>query len=425
VISRIMPRPDLMPLTGGYRRTPVMQIGADIFCDTQIIIRELEKRFPNPTLFPGGHAGVPWALGMWTDRPFFQSTVALVFGSLGDKVPQDFIEDRSKLRGAKFDVAAMTAAIPQMRDQFRANMDLIETQLDDGRQFLLGGFSLADVNGYMNLWYTRQSMPEIEEITRHLPLTLAWEKRIQALGHGTRSEISTAEALEIGTKSTPQAKSSSDPNDPNGRKPGDVVSIHSDDAWKTDIRGEIVSLSAQHIAIRRQDDRAGEVVAHFPPRGLHDLLGRYGLRHAQFMPADHHPVHLVRTVGEAQVAHVLIHLAERAPLRNAGGTVHLDRLVDDLAGPLRHHGLDHADPDPGFLVAEHVHCFRRFQHHQPHRLDFAACLRDDLEIAAEMGDLLAEGLAGEATRHHQIERLFRLTDRAHAVMDAARSEANL
>jgi glutathione S-transferase len=268
LISRIMPRPDLMPLTGGYRRTPVMQIGADIFCDTQIIIRELEKRFPNPTLFPGGHAGVPWALGMWTDRPFFQSTVALVFGSLGDKVPQDFIEDRSKLRGAKFDVAAMTAAIPQMRDQFRANMDLIETQLDDGRQFLLGGFSLADVNGYMNLWYTRQSMPEIEEITRHLPLTLAWEKRIQALGHGTRSEISTAEALEIGTKSTPQAKSSSDPNDPNGRKPGDVVSIHSDDAWKTDIRGQIVSLSAQHIAIRRQDDRAGEVVVHFPRVGF-------------------------------------------------------------------------------------------------------------------------------------------------------------
>jgi glutathione S-transferase len=104
LISRIMPRPDLMPLTGGYRRTPVMQIGADIFCDAQIIIRELEKRFPDPTLFPGGNAGIPWALGMWTDRPFFQNTVALVFGSVGDKVPQDFIDDRSKLRGAKFDV---------------------------------------------------------------------------------------------------------------------------------------------------------------------------------------------------------------------------------------------------------------------------------------------------------------------------------
>jgi glutathione S-transferase len=268
LISRIMPRPDLMPLTGGYRRTPVMQIGADIFCDTQIIIRELERRFPNPTLFPAGNAGMPWALGMWTDRPWFQSTVSLVFGSLGDKVPQDFIEDRTKLRGAKFDIAAMTAAIPQMRDQFRANMDWIEAQLADGRKFLLGEFSLADVNAYMNPWYARQSLPGITDILKHMPLTAAWEQRIQALGHGRRSEISTAEALEIGTHSTPQAQAAADPNDPNGRKPGHVVSVHSDDAWKTDIRGEIVSLSAQHIAIRRRDERAGEIVVHFPRAGF-------------------------------------------------------------------------------------------------------------------------------------------------------------
>jgi glutathione S-transferase len=136
-ISRIMPRPDLMPLTGGYRRTPTMQIGADIYCDTQIIIRELEARFPTPTLFPAGHAGIPWALGMWTDRSFFQNTVNLVFGTLADKVPRDFIEDRERLRGAKFDVEAMKAAIPQMRDQFRAHVGWIEAQLGDGREWLL------------------------------------------------------------------------------------------------------------------------------------------------------------------------------------------------------------------------------------------------------------------------------------------------
>jgi glutathione S-transferase len=137
-ISRIMPRPDLMPLTGGYRRTPTMQIGADIYCDTQIIIRELEARFPTPTLFPGGNAGLPWALGMWSDRSFFQNTVNLVFGTLADKVPQDFIEDRERLRGAKFDVKAMKAAIPQMRDQLRAHVGWIEAQLGDGREWLLG-----------------------------------------------------------------------------------------------------------------------------------------------------------------------------------------------------------------------------------------------------------------------------------------------
>ena len=46
----------------------------------------------------------------WTDKAFFQNTVNFVFGSLGDKVPQDFIEDRTRMRGAPFDVKAMAAA---------------------------------------------------------------------------------------------------------------------------------------------------------------------------------------------------------------------------------------------------------------------------------------------------------------------------
>src|SRR3954465_15752796 len=94
LIARIMPRPDLMPMTGGYRRTPVMQIGADIYCDTQCIMPELERRFPEPTLFPEACRGLASAMAMWTDKAFFQGTVNLVFGTLADKVPQEFIADR-------------------------------------------------------------------------------------------------------------------------------------------------------------------------------------------------------------------------------------------------------------------------------------------------------------------------------------------
>ncbi len=145
-----------MPMTGGYRRTPVLQIGADIYCDTQCIMRELERRFPEPSLLPRGTEGLAWGSAMWTDRPFFQNTVNLVFGSLADKVPADFIADREKLRGAKFDVAAMKSAIPQMRDQFRAHLSWIDTQLGDERTWLAGDApSLFDVNAYMNLWYAR------------------------------------------------------------------------------------------------------------------------------------------------------------------------------------------------------------------------------------------------------------------------------
>ncbi|MBR0758201.1 glutathione S-transferase family protein [Bradyrhizobium jicamae] len=267
-ISRIMPRPDLMPMTGGYRRTPTLQIGADVYCDTQIIIRELERRFPTPTLFAGGNTGVPYALGMWTDRSFFQSTVNLVFGFIGDKVPREFIEDREKLRGARFDVAAMTAALPQMRDQFRAHANWIEAQLGDGRSWLLDEFSLADINAYMNVWYARQSLSSLDEIMAHLPLTAAWEARMRGIGHGERTEMSSAEALEIAARSSPETPEAGDPADPNGRKPGDLVTVSPDDYGKVPVQGRIVSLSAQHIAIRRTDARAGEVVVHFPRAGF-------------------------------------------------------------------------------------------------------------------------------------------------------------
>ncbi len=269
-ITRIMPRPDLMPLTGGYRRTPVMQIGADIFCDTQIIIRELERRFPTPSLFPDGGEGLAWASAMWTDKSFFQTTVNLVFGSLADKVPQSFIEDREKLRGAKFDVAAMTAAIPQMRDQFRAHVQWIESQLAGGDPFLSGSApGLVDINAYMNVWYIRSNLPAVaDKLLAEFPKLQAWEGRMRGIGHGTRSEMSTAEALEIGRVNTPQTAEAGDPHDPNGQQIGDLVDVRPDDYGRVAVRGRIVALSAQSIAIRRHDEIAGDVVVHFPRAGF-------------------------------------------------------------------------------------------------------------------------------------------------------------
>ena len=268
-ITRIMPRPDLMPLTGGYRRTPVMQIGADIYCDTQCIIRELERRFPQPTLFPGTCQGLASATAMWTDKAFFQSTVNLVFGTLADKVAQEFIADREELRGGKFDIAAMKSSIPQMRDHYRANVQWIDAQLADGRRFMCGDqINLCDINAYMNIWYVRSNLSILDQVLAEFPATKDWETRMRAIGHGTSMEMSTAAALEIGTQATPTTAELADPHDPNGRKPGDVVTVMPDDYGKIGVRGEIVALSSQHIAIRRHDLVAGEVVVHFPRAGF-------------------------------------------------------------------------------------------------------------------------------------------------------------
>jgi glutathione S-transferase len=280
-IPQIMPKPDLMPLTGGYRRTPVMQIGADVFCDTQIIIREIERRFPSPTLFPSGAAGAPWALSSWTDRAFFQNAVTLVFGTLGPKVPRAFVDDRSQLRGARFDLDKMRAAIPQMRDQLRAQLGWVEAQLGDGREWLLGDFSLTDASAYMNVWYLRSNLSADEDqgvagrdsIFAGLKQVSAWESRVRAIGHGLREEMSADEALAIAAKASPETFAEDDPNDPNGRKVGDTVRVMPDDYGRVEVSGQIVSLSAQHIAIRRLDERVGEIVVHFPRAGFSVLPG--------------------------------------------------------------------------------------------------------------------------------------------------------
>jgi glutathione S-transferase len=269
LIPRILPKPDLMPLTGGYRRTPVMQIGADVYCDTVIIMRELERRFPAPTLFPGGNAGLPWIVGQWTDRAFFLSTVNLVFGSLGDKVPKEFIEDRTKLRGAPFDIKAMTAGLPHHRAQVRAHFGFIEAQLKGGeRDWLLGGFSLADVSAYMNVWYVRSNLADVaDELLADFPAARDWERRLRAIGHGRRTDISPLEALDIAARGKPAAPEPSDPADPSGCKVGDRVAVFADEFVKTEIVGEVVSLSVEQIAIRRSDPKVGEVVVHFPRAG--------------------------------------------------------------------------------------------------------------------------------------------------------------
>ena len=67
-IPVIMPKPDLTALTGGYRKTPVLQIGADIYCDSQLIMRELERLHPSPSFYPAGH-GAADALAWWADAP--------------------------------------------------------------------------------------------------------------------------------------------------------------------------------------------------------------------------------------------------------------------------------------------------------------------------------------------------------------------
>ncbi len=274
-IPNIMPRPDLMPLTGGYRKTPVLQIGADIYCDTQIILREIERRVPEPALLPASVAGAAPAMALWTDRSFFQASVALIFGTIGDAVPAEFKKDREQLSGAPFNTDAMKQAVPMMKDQWRAQAGWLDAQLSDGKPFLFGdAATLADLHGYMNIWFLRSALPDAAEaILSEYEYVSSWEGRLKSIGHGTRTELGSAEALTIGSNAAPSPPEIRDANDPNGRVPGDKVVVMADDYGKDPIAGTLVSSSDQHITILRQDKRAGEIAVHFPKTGFFIVPG--------------------------------------------------------------------------------------------------------------------------------------------------------
>jgi glutathione S-transferase len=265
----IMPKPDLIALTGAYRKIPVMQIGADVYCDSQCIIRELERRHPEPSVFGKSDPATHMAFAFWSDRVLFQVTVGVIFGQIGDAVPKEFIDDRSKLMGQTFNVAQMKAAVPMLRDSLRAQLDWLDVQLADGRTYLLGSTpGLADFTTYHPVWFLKSFYPPAAEELARTPNVAAWAERVAKIGHGRSKPMTTGEALDVARDAQPDTTPRPDPGDPNGRRPGDRVAVFPDDYGRDPVIGELVAHSAQEIAIRREDPRVGAVVVHFPRAGF-------------------------------------------------------------------------------------------------------------------------------------------------------------
>jgi glutathione S-transferase len=269
IIPDIMPKPDLMPLTGGYRKTPVMQIGADVYCDTQCILRELERRFPEPSFYRGTDAGTANGLAFWNERSVFSPTVGIVFGARADMVPQAFLDDRSKMTGREIRVDRLKAATPMLLDQLRPQYAWFDAMLADGRPFLAGEFpTLIDCSVYNPCWFIRSNMGDEGPLISEFPRLLSWMDRVAAIGHGWRTELSSSEALAIAKAAKPEVAERADPNDPFGRKPGMRVQVMPDDAGRDPVAGELIASSPEEIVIRRLDLQVGEVAVHFPRAGF-------------------------------------------------------------------------------------------------------------------------------------------------------------
>jgi len=271
-IPRLPPKPMLTALTGGYRRTPVMQIGADIYCDSQCIIRELENRYPSPSFMPSDDAGLMWCLSRWTDGAWFDLAVKIVLGSAGDALPADFAEDRGRLYlGENWaeGLRAANAQLPHLVSQLRAPLSWLESQLSDGRSFLLGPSAAAiDAQLYHVVWFVRGRWSDGPAMLSEFPNLERWEQNVHKLGHGSSSELSAEAAIQCALNTESTTVSGVAEHEPQGLKVGDKVTVSPDvNGGEQPVEGIVRMANAETIAIDRSSEEVGTVCVHFPRAG--------------------------------------------------------------------------------------------------------------------------------------------------------------
>ncbi|MFP6773643.1 MAG: glutathione S-transferase family protein [Alphaproteobacteria bacterium] len=267
IIPPIAPKPDLLPLTGGYRRTPVLQIGADIYCDTSLIVRELERRFPTPTLFPAELTAAADAITYWAENRLFRPISLYVSGSNLAHLPEGLQADRSKMRGLPPpSAAAMARAVERNAPLVRLQLQQVEALFGDGRTWIAGeAVTVADLAIYHALWFftarTELLRPDIAPFAR----INEWMGRVRAFGHGSPTPLSAAEALRAAA-ADPVAPRPSRRFDED-LELGAMVRMRADDYGQDPVEGRLIFLDNNEAALSRDDAQVGTVAVHFPRLG--------------------------------------------------------------------------------------------------------------------------------------------------------------
>jgi glutathione S-transferase len=273
IIPNMMPKPDLVALTGGYARTPVLQIDAEIYCDTAAIMDALEVLQPTPSLYPAPLGSLHRMIAGWTGAAQFGAHVGAAMRDIPPGVlAPGFAEDR-KQRFVGFDFDMMPVFAPHLETQVTTAADWLEQALADGRAFIGGDHvGHGDLGLYMNLWFLIV-MPFAKPFADGIfarPALAAWFDRVRALGHGTMTVCTAEEAISIAAASTP-----ADVSGPveAGQSIGQMVKIKTEQSGDDPVEGQLLRCCTDGITLRRDSQRAGLLNVHFPRIGQIVLSG--------------------------------------------------------------------------------------------------------------------------------------------------------
>ena len=271
IIPSVSPKPDLTALTGGYRKTPVLQIGADIYCDTALIADVLEHQQPESALFPPHLKGVSRVFAQWADTTLFWAAMAYnlqpkgaaaLFGSLPPQAAQAFAEDRK----------AMSVGMLRQRPQdataaYRSYLRRIAHMVEE-HDYLFGAEPcIADYAAYHPLWFTRHCVPVMADIFQATPAVLEWMDRLAARGHGRMEKFAAQDAITVAASAEPLPVSDDVFQDEHGIALGTEVEISAESFGTEPTAGVLVAATRTRYTVRRIDERAGMVHVHFPRIG--------------------------------------------------------------------------------------------------------------------------------------------------------------
>lgn len=264
-----LPKPDYLPLTGGYRRTPSLQIGADVYCDTHLIAEVIEAHYPTPSLYPGPLRNriLAQAIADWAESALLWPTARYITGINAERFSLDFHRDRATLHGKPApDIARVKASATKHLAQMRAGLASIEELFVDGASYVLGGeLSLADLAVYQVPWFLDTIEPG-HAFLDHMTATREWMARVAAIGHGQPSILSAEAAIERANQVMPVAIEPRDYVAPEGVQIGDAVKISPLDEVSP-VFGVLAYLDDKRISITVSNERVNEVCVHFPRTG--------------------------------------------------------------------------------------------------------------------------------------------------------------
>lgn len=264
-VPATLPKDELTVLTGGYARTPVLQSGADIFCDTAAAIDALETLHPDPTLFPAPLGQGHRLLAQQAQGPAFSAAVGAAIGDLPTEGLEAFWADREKRFGLK--PAGLKAAASHLAAQFQAHLALLDASLSDGRAYLGGpAAGHADLAHYQLLWFQGvRTGGNLSALVADRPHLGAWATRVSEIGHGRPTAISADEAIAVASGAEPTIRGIVDPA--SGFEAGQMVRVSQEGCQDAPTEGRLAVLTDRRISLLREHPRVGTVAVHFPRFG--------------------------------------------------------------------------------------------------------------------------------------------------------------